>query len=387
MRALILIFTLWGCPEVDPAGLVKGAPEADSADDTDAGGGDSEAGEDSEAGQDSEASEDSDPDSGREETGPTGFIGSPCTSDADCPYDGGVCLTSSDGYPGGTCSMDCASTCPDETGYPTTSCIDEGELPAGVPGEDGSCLSRCDFGVYPYDGCREGYGCVQVGRADADLLDVYACVPGETSDFGACREALAARGAPFEPQIRDVEHPDEDESLDCIIDEPVQLGPTVAGVDMRYYYDDEADRVLVSCATATAILDSLEDVGPLGVIELEHVGTYSCRTISGSSSLSQHGLANAIDIYGFTFEDGTYWTVYDDWEDGDDTPESAGGQFLYDAVHRWYDDWIWNIILTPEYNEAHDNHFHVDMTEDSHYLGFTDSTPHYLGTPPGGVMD
>lgn len=379
-RALLLLLLI-GCPGLEGGGLVKGQAEGDTADSgvSDSGVAD---GDTADSGVE-EAGEDS----GIVDSGPVGFIGSACTTDADCPYDGGTCLIESQGYPNGTCSMDCASTCPDETGYPTTSCIDEDELPAGVPGEAGSCLSRCDFGVYPYDGCREGYGCVQVARADVDLLDVYACVPNAETDIGACREALAARGAAFEPQIREDEHPEEDESLTCHVEEPVQLGPTVAGVDLRYYYDDEADRVLISCDGANAILDSAEDVGPLGVVEIVHVGTYNCRLISGSSSLSQHGLGYAIDINGFILEDGASYTIYDHWEDGDDSPETAGGLFLYETAHRWYEDWIWNIILTPEYNEAHDNHFHVDMTEGSHYLGLVDDTPHYLGPPIDGRMD
>ena len=49
----------------------------------------------------------------------------------------------------------------------------------------------------------------------------------------------------------------------------------------------------------------------------------------------------------------------------------------FDAAHRWYDDWIWNIILTPNYNLAHDNHFHVDLSPGSHYVGATDGR--YIG--------
>ncbi len=317
-------------------------------------------------------------DTAASDTALLGWIGSPCETTAECPYDGAVCLTDAQGFPQGTCSAACADYCDDSHGYPTTGCVDAAALPA-APG-DGACLSRCDTSLYPATGCRSGYGCVPVARADATLTDIFACVPGAQMDIGECREELLAREVGFEANIRDDSHPEEDPSLTCHVADPVYLIPPVAGVSLRYYYDDEPDRVLVDCETAHAIVDTAQDIGPLGVAELVHVGTYNCRTISGSSSLSQHGLGRALDINGFTFDSGDTVTVLDHWEDGDNTPESWEGQFLYEAVHRWHDDWIWNVILTPEYNSAHDNHFHVDMTEGSHSLGFTDGP--FLGVTP-----
>jgi hypothetical protein len=314
--------------------------------------------------------------------GPLGFIGSPCTTDDECSYDGGVCLLDPD-FPGGTCSLPCDTSCPDAAGHPVTACIDDTALPVGTGG-DGSCLSRCDFGVFPYEGCRPGYGCVQTPRPGGQT-DVFACLPDFDRDIGDCREGLAAAGVPFEPQVRDDEHPAGYPELDCHIEAPVRMGPTVAGVDLRYYYADDPARVLVDCETATSILHTAEDVAPLDVVELIHVGTYNCRVIAGSGSLSQHGLGRAIDIHGFTFADGEVATVIDHWEHDDPTPDTPEGAFLYDAVHRWFDLYYWNIILTPEYNEAHDNHFHVDMSDGAHVLHMVEER--YLGPAADGQMD
>ena len=46
-------------------------------------------------------------------------------------------------------------------------------------------------------------------------------------------------------------------------------------------------------------------------------------------------------------------------------------QVLWDISLGWYEATppVWNIILTPNYNSAHDNHFHVDMTPLSHFRG------------------
>ena len=51
----------------------------------------------------------------------------------------------------------------------------------------------------------------------------------------------------------------------------------------------------------------------------------SLRVIGGTSSLSQHALANAIDLHGFTLADASVYTVYDHWEDGVEAPVTGPG--------------------------------------------------------------
>jgi hypothetical protein len=98
--------------------------------------------------------------------------------------------------------------------------------------------------------------------------------------------------------------------------------------------------------------------------------------------LSRHGYGDAIDIYGFRFDDGRVWTLVDHWEHDTDAPDTEAAAFLYNAAHRWYDDWIWNIILTPNYNDAHDNHFHVDLSPGWHDLSVRGGR--YIGPAPYG---
>ena len=74
-------------------------------------------------------------------------------------------------------------------------------------------------------------------------------------------------------------------------------------------------------------------IASLGAVEFVHYGTYNCRPIAGTSTLSQHAYANAIDIYGFTLDDGSFYTVIDDWEDFVDAPVTAGGSWLRGGGH------------------------------------------------------
>lgn len=89
--------------------------------------------------------------------------------------------------------------------------------------------------------------------------------------------------------------------------------------------------------------------------------------IAGTDELSRHAYGDAIDLFGFGFSDGAFWSLVDDWEHDTTAFSTPAAQWLWDASHRWHDEHIWNIILTPNYNAAHDNHFHVDLTPGSDF--------------------
>jgi hypothetical protein len=268
-----------------------------------------------------------------------------------------------------------------------TFCADEAALPPEAPGfVEGACFSRCDYGRFPGTGCREGYGCTPMPRANEPGVEVHACIPGaEPPPLPECMEALAALGVSFEPAAIAPEHPDTHPSLTCEIEEPVYVYPPVLGVDLASFYTGESGRVLAACEMARALAETAEDLAARGVVSIFHMGTYNCRVIAGSSTLSRHAYGDAIDFGSFELADGTIYTLADHWEHDTDSPATPGGRFLYEAAHRWYDAWIWNIILTPNYNAAHDDHFHVDLTPASHYLGYRLGcwpTGRYIGPAP-----
>lgn len=91
-----------------------------------------------------------------------------------------------------------------------------------------------------------------------------------------------------------------------------------------------------------------------GVAEILHFGSFSCRTIRGRSSMSEHATANAFDISGFRLADGRTISLRKDW-----TKSGVEGYFLRearDSLCKWF-----NATLSPDYNEDHADHFHVDM--------------------------
>jgi hypothetical protein len=93
-----------------------------------------------------------------------------------------------------------------------------------------------------------------------------------------------------------------------------------------------------------------------GLRRIEHFGTYACRNLYGreESRRSAHATAEAIDIAGFRFDDGSSISVLRDWSRDD-----AKGRFL--AAAREEACRFFGIVLSPDYNEAHANHFHLEL--------------------------
>lgn len=116
------------------------------------------------------------------------------------------------------------------------------------------------------------------------------------------------------------------------------------------------------CAvTAAMILWDRDVVQPLArkyfgqkVVALENLGSYNCRRIAGKQGQSQHSTANAIDISGFVLADGTRISLINDWNDAD---------VRRDFLHAVRDGscGLFSTVLSPDYNRAHADHFHLDM--------------------------
>ena len=192
------------------------------------------------------------------------------------------------------------------------------------------------------------------------LTPLLAC-----GDEGRCPRELAERGVPFTATAHLDEQPPGRPDLTCRVESPVLLGPTVRGVTFRSGYDGGTEALFVSCPLALAIDVAAALLERRGVTEASHLGTYQCRTIEGASpaasTLSQHGLANAIDLSGFTLDGGAGYTVQAAWEKNQPTPMTPGGVFLKELAGALFDGGF-SIVLTPDFNDAHHDHFHLDLT-------------------------
>ena len=105
------------------------------------------------------------------------------------------------------------------------------------------------------------------------------------------------------------------------------------------------------------VVDATEILGS-PVEEILTYGSFSCRNIAGSDRLSEHGRANAIDIRGFRLADGREIDVRRHWRE-----DSERGLFL-ETVHDGACQ-LFSVVLGPDYNAAHADHFHMDMGRSS----------------------
>jgi len=90
------------------------------------------------------------------------------------------------------------------------------------------------------------------------------------------------------------------------------------------------------------------------VAEILHFGSYSCRTIRGSSATSEHATANAFDISGFRLRSGKRLTLQQQWQGS--RPEADFLRAVRDGACDYF-----NVVLSPDYNADHHDHLHVDM--------------------------
>ncbi|HEX8642060.1 MAG TPA: extensin family protein [Allosphingosinicella sp.] len=94
------------------------------------------------------------------------------------------------------------------------------------------------------------------------------------------------------------------------------------------------------------------------VAAIEHFGSFSCRRLYGrdQGAWSEHASANAVDIAAFVLTDGRRISVVGDWAD-----EGERGRFLREVRDGACD--LFATVLSPDYNEAHRDHFHFDQAD------------------------
>ena len=100
-----------------------------------------------------------------------------------------------------------------------------------------------------------------------------------------------------------------------------------------------------------------DDLGR-SVTRIDHLGAYSCRANTGKhGELSQHSYGLAIDISGFRLSDGTHVSVEKDWSRPGPTRT-----FLHHVARAACG--YFSVVLTPDSNADHYNHFHLDLGPD-----------------------
>jgi hypothetical protein len=165
----------------------------------------------------------------------------------------------------------------------------------------------------------------------------------------ACRAALAQAGARFDAL------PDRSGSGGCGWIDAVRLRSTG-----RVALGQPA---IVTCPlAATLVLLDRQVLQPAAqelyrgrVVRIDHAGSYACRNLYGRASapLSRHAQAAAIDLTGFRLSDGRMLRIGPDWH-----AKGKAAVFLHRVHNRACE--VAGMVLGPDYNAAHQGHFHVE---------------------------
>ncbi|MBB3764135.1 extensin-like domain-containing protein [Sphingomicrobium lutaoense] len=143
----------------------------------------------------------------------------------------------------------------------------------------------------------------------------------------------------------------------CGYEDGIEIG-SAEGTRLAY------GRLVTSCPVAAALaLWERETLQPAAqkhfgerVVAIDHFGSFSCRRLYGRDEgpFSEHATADAVDIAGFRMESGATIPIVRDWP-GD----GREARFLREVRDGACD--LFRTVLSPDYNEAHADHFHFDM--------------------------
>ena len=177
-------------------------------------------------------------------------------------------------------------------------------------------------------------------------------VPAPVESGAACLADLDAHAVAYRPIVMG-----EPANPRCHIATPVKLSqldvPLNHPATMSCLLADRLDAFERGAVQRLA----RQDLGHY-VVRIDHLGAYSCRNNTGKrGQLSEHAYGLAIDISGFHLSDGTIVSVERDWPRPG--PHST---FLHHLARAACD--YFSVVLTPDSNADHFNHFHLDIGPD-----------------------
>lgn len=150
---------------------------------------------------------------------------------------------------------------------------------------------------------------------------------------------------------------------------PVYLLSSLSGVSFSAH-NGLTERGMVDCRLAVALLAWAPFLQQAGVVRVEHYSTYRPGArVARSSRSSGHARAMAIDAARFHLEDGRVLDIDADWDErergGDPCKsgrrEDEAGRLLRRVVCEAVQHSLFQVVLTPHHDRAHQNHVHLEL--------------------------
>ncbi len=184
-------------------------------------------------------------------------------------------------------------------------------------------------------------------------------------DSGSCLVELKKRNVPFTAA-----------GPTTGVDTPVRLSGKLRGIDV-HGFEPPAKRPtsvweILDCRLVLALDDFAQILSKHDVVEAIHMSVYRPPPKKSKAKPARHDAALAIDLGSLVKKDGSKLRVLEDWHGGIGTktcgtgakpwPSTKEALELRTILCEAADAQLFNVVLTPNYNKPHANHFHLEIT-------------------------
>jgi hypothetical protein len=185
-------------------------------------------------------------------------------------------------------------------------------------------------------------------------------------DGDKCEAELRARGVPF-TKVESARG----------VDRPVRLSGPLHGVDFHSGVPKSQRATspyeIIDCRLALAIDDFAKQLAAHDIVEVVHFSIYRAPPLGADLSKphSEHQAGLAMDLGAMIKRDGTRLGVLEDWHGGIGqvtcgkgawpNPATKNAKELRAILCDAADAQMFHLMLTPNFNAPHKNHFHLEV--------------------------
>ena len=149
---------------------------------------------------------------------------------------------------------------------------------------------------------------------------------------------------------------------------PIQLSAPLGGVRI-HGGEPNAPTNYLDCRLARALLAWAPQLTAAGVSGLAHYSMFRKNAVvAGGQNPSGHAHGFAIDVAFFELRDGRRLSVLDDWKQRTrgaapcaEYADTAETRLMRELVCTAAEQQLFQVVLTPHYNDAHANHVHLEI--------------------------
>jgi hypothetical protein len=202
----------------------------------------------------------------------------------------------------------------------------------------------------------------------ASVLVAALAVPARAEGPGDCYAELDARGVPYKRAKRP----------------GIALGVEITGAidGVQIATPNTSDPLVIDCSLAVSLHEITRYLRALGIDHATVSSAYSRRNVRGTNRPSKHSYGLAMDVAGFAGKDAGTVRVDRDYEQGlgdaidcIGAPQTQGGALLKIVQCQLVRSGLFHLVLSPDYDDAHHDHFHLEVKPWSERSSLRASTP------------